>query len=282
MKFSERIGKKTVKEKLQVESIDLDLKNRLWNLYLEQFKDKLCPNDSFGDSAKMQVSKYLWKEFFKQPIYMFPTAPFSSNFSITEFTEYLRKWFYKAEWFEIYDFIEELCHIDENRNANLDFARHCNMALEKEVSGYRLINDKITELTSIEQIQAIEEAFANVDCWSSVKIHLSQALNFLSDRTSPNYRNSLKESISAVESLCKIITEDEKTTLGKALRLIEKKHSIHGALKSAFMKIYGYTSDSGGIRHALLDKDSTVDADEAKFMLISCSAFINYIISKSI
>ena len=44
-------------------------------------------------------------------------------------------------------------------------------------------------------------------------------------------------------------------------------------------KIYFYTNSEGGLRHSLLD-ESKVDQADAKFMLVSCSAFVNYIISK--
>ena len=52
---------------------------------------------------------------------------------------------------------------------------------------------------------------------------------------------------------------------------------IHPALKGAFSKLYGYTSDASGVRHAgeLGGKDSTFE--EAKFMLVSCCAFVNYL-----
>jgi len=46
------------------------------------------------------------------------------------------------------------------------------------------------------------------------------------------------------------------------------------------MAIYGYTSDEGGIRHAMLE-EKIIDFEDAKFMLVSCSAFINYLIMKS-
>lgn len=45
----------------------------------------------------------------------------------------------------------------------------------------------------------------------------------------------------------------------------------------AFAALYGYTSDSGGIRHSLLEDDISVSFEDAKFMLVSCSAFINYL-----
>ena len=70
----------------------------------------------------------------------------------------------------------------------------------------------------------------------------------------------------------------EKTaTLGQALLKIEKKYKLHSALKNAFSALYGYTSDSGGIRHSLLEDDIDVSMEDAKFMLVSCAAFINYL-----
>lgn len=49
-------------------------------------------------------------------------------------------------------------------------------------------------------------------------------------------------------------------------------------MKSAFEKLYGYTSDANGIRHAGNIGGNSSTFEEAKFMLVSCSAFINYLI----
>ena len=54
---------------------------------------------------------------------------------------------------------------------------------------------------------------------------------------------------------------------------------MHPALKLAFKKLYGYTNDKDGIRHSLMDKD-TIDFEDAKYMIVSCSAFVNYVIAK--
>lgn len=55
---------------------------------------------------------------------------------------------------------------------------------------------------------------------------------------------------------------------------------MHKALKNAFSNLYGYTSDTGGIRHALSEDNLEVTMEDAKFMLVSCSAFINYLKTK--
>ncbi len=91
---------------------------------------------------------------------------------------------------------------------------------------------------------------------------------------------SIQCSISAVESQCCILLGDERATLGEALRHLEREGiGLHGALKEAFVKLYGFTSDAGGIRHGSI-QPSDVDQDIAKFMLVTCSAFVNYLISK--
>ena len=75
-------------------------------------------------------------------------------------------------------------------------------------------------------------------------------------------------------------TNSEKGTLGALLQEFQAKTGLHSSLKAAFSKLYGYTSDADGIRHGLMDDDKT-DFHDAKFMLVACSAFINYINGKS-
>ena len=52
-------------------------------------------------------------------------------------------------------------------------------------------------------------------------------------------------------------------------------------MNEAFQKMYGYTNDAGGIRHSLMDGKLVPDFNDAKYMLVLCSAFINYLTSKS-
>lgn len=60
-----------------------------------------------------------------------------------------------------------------------------------------------------------------------------------------------------------------------------KRHSLHNAFKQGVIKLYGWTSDAGGIRHALIEAPEVDEAD-ARFMLVSCSAVVNYLISRCI
>lgn len=79
--------------------------------------------------------------------------------------------------------------------------------------------------------------------------------------------------------MCRVVTGNSRGTLGDALKAIGRKVPLHPALSGAFEKLYGYTSDADGIRHALLDEPSLFQED-ALFMLVSCSAFVSYLIAK--
>lgn len=274
MKFSERLGFKSVKDQLQIDSIDNELKNSLWTIYLEYFLKK-TPNDKWQPGLS-QFAKHLWFGFFKLPIDTLPT--YDDGFVLTEYIiETIREHFFdaKRDWYEIYDLLEFTANY-----ASDEFLEITNKVFDREKSAYRFIDKTIVQITSNEEISEIEEALKKTDKFKSVNTHLKTALLLLSDKKNPDYRNSIKESISAVESICKIFTNNNKSTLGEALNKLEKKCNLHPALKKSFSALYGYTSDDGGIRHALTENDREVDFHEAKFLLVTCSAFTNYLISK--
>jgi len=276
MRFSQRIGKKSVRDSLQIESIDKSLENRMWNTILDDFFNKLDDYDYSGREAELdQILRVIWLEFFEERSDEIDSHD-SGKVYASGVINYIKRWFFKSEWYEKYDLLEFLATLDTHiRNTN--FVVHCNHALKREKAGYRIINGEIVQITAEEEIAEIEEAIQVSTKLKPVNTHLSSALSLLANRENPDYRNSIKESISAIESLASIITGEEKTTLGKALSIIEDKYKLHGALKSAFSSLYGYTSDSGGIRHSLLEDDIEVTFEDAKFMLVACSAFVNYL-----
>jgi hypothetical protein len=60
---------------------------------------------------------------------------------------------------------------------------------------------------------------------------------------------------------------------------MEDEIGLHPALRTAFSSLYGYTSDEDGIRHAILESQN-VGFDEAKFFLVVCSTFSNFVQAK--
>ena len=160
-----------------------------------------------------------------------------------------------------------------------NFVQQLNSEFERLHFAYRVVNNEIAEITSKAEISAIEEA---MDGPENIKKHLDKALRLYAQRPTPDPCNSIKESISAVEAFCREKTNED--TLGKALNKLELNGIVFPKLlKTAWDKLYAYTNQKDtGIRHALMDADSTYtpSVDEALYMLISCSAFINYLRKK--
>ena len=280
MRFSERYGYKPVREIIQKESMDDNLRNGIWSLFTIYLWNQVdySSYQSHGNintsNLKTLIIAY-WLNFFKQPI---DTIPIQFEKVLYK----VRSSFFNCEWHEVYSFIEETLENyprEFKKNKEL-FTKELNNFLEKENSAYRIINNEITPITSEQEIQSIEDTLKNTNQYSGVQQHLNQALKLMSDRQNPDYRNSIKESISAVESICKIVTNEDKATLGKALKIIEDKHGLHAALKGSLSQLYGYTSDADGIRHAMLE-ESNLSYIDAKFMLVACTNFINYLIEKT-
>ena len=196
--------------------------------------------------------------------------------------EYIFSWTHKyfnerRKWinYDKYTKIEKGIKYDE---IEINEFKSINDFFEQECVGYRFVGDRIVKITDPVEIEEIEDA---TRCsFEGCRTHISNALNFLADRDAKDYKNCIKESISAVESICSIITEKPRATLGDALKLLESKRGLKGQLKSAFEKLYNYTNDKGGIRHAEGLFLSEVTFEEAKFMLVCCSAFVNYLIAE--
>lgn len=278
MRFSQRIGKKPEKKDIQIDDIDLELRIRLWNIITVYIFDNLYDNGRNTECSFRTFSTVLYHTFFKYPI---DAIPFSKSDVIIRIKEY----FFKFSWYEVYDFIEFIISFDEDE-LNIEFENFidtCNQILESEFSAYRIVDNKIAPITNEIEIKEIESAISNTNQYTSYigsNIHLHSALKMLSDKTNPDYRNSIKESISAVESISKVISNNAKDSLGGALDKIKGKIKIHQSLEKGFKQIYGYTSDSGGIRHGLMDNPDCAFED-ALFILVSSSAFINYLVVKT-
>lgn len=282
MRFSERIGVKPLRLEFQRDGIDDALRAGLWTALSTtvlkfKYEYNLYGRSNWGpyfDVISTQV--YVW--FFKRPIDRKPNGA-------DDFVKLVRDWFFKAEWFEVYDFIEFVYDVQKSQEAERggkisdSLAKLVNGFLEEEQSAYRLVDGQVTDITNEAEQDSVEAAANPPAGFQAAGTHIRTALALYSDRKNHNYRNVIKEAISAVEATCRLISDQPKATLGDALKTIDNKHGLHPSLKEGLLKLYGYTSDQGGIRHSLLEADN-VDAPDAKFMLVSCSAFCNFLIER--
>ncbi len=273
--FSQRRGLIPVKSIIQKKNMDDALRTGLWNVlyifFLREISNTYKIDYEYGGMGRLLVR--LWMYYFKHPLHELPVYG-------EEYFRWLERYYSSAKWFEVYDFIESILNFYPDKAQRVRFSEACNAVLERELSGYRIVDGFMVDITSEEEIQSVEEALS--DSPNAIKLHLKQALEHYADRENPDYRNSIKESISAVEALCKQITNDPHASLGKALDAIERQATIelNPILKAAFDKLYGYTSNADGIRHSM-SETANLNAEDAKYMLVSCSAFINYLMVKA-
>ena len=279
MTFSQRMGLKPATKVVQKDEMDVDLTNSLWTAITEVYWPPSQPESGLYSDLLLEqlfrgnrvpMLKCLWMNHFKEPV-----DQISGHFSTD--IQHTKERFFKAKWMDKYDFIEAVLECGPEE-LGPRFMKLCNTFLERENSAYRFVNGQITEITSDVEIASVEEAIESAPPFSGARKHLKTALSRMNDRKKPDYRNSIKESISAVESVVKTIFGNKKATIGDALNALEKKGKLHPALKAGFSSLHGWTSDAEGIRHALMEKESLQKPD-ALYMLVTCSAFINYLIA---
>ena len=268
--FSQRMGLKSVRVEIQTEGMTEDLRNRLWSVLHNRY---FWPRDfpEYGDLWPLAC--HLWDAHFRRPVDTLPETGW-------EFTQDMRDHYFSCEWNEVFDLIEAVLKVSPRTGTKEEFTTSCNSVLNDEISRYRLINNQIAPINSEEEKGAIEDAIKGSS--GPVRQHLARALELLSDRKNPDYRNSIKESISAVETLCRQITGKSNATLGKAVNLISNSGvvSFHPSFAEALKKLYGWTNDADGIRHSLMD-ESSLSQEDARFMLVTCSAITSYLTVKA-
>lgn len=284
MRFSDRIGATQASLDLYVDSIPDSLRNSIWNFILE-----LYPN-SAHDDEKRKLCLYLAKHFRKSRVDQVPSRSY-------DVSEWLQSYYFSLPWHQIYNLVEFLVkhhyyilhhvagfHVDQRKLSNLKegMENRFNHMFEVERSGFRFIGGVLSPITDQLELDAVASSIVQLNEAQLVgaKKHIQTALELFSKRPTPDYRNSIKESISAVESVAKIIGTKDGDGISTALKVLGDKANLHGALKSAFEKLYGFTSDDDGIRHAMID-DPSVGFDEAKYMIVSCSAFCSYLLGKA-
>ena len=273
--FSERYGYVKPSEVIIRERITPEIQNAICSCF-----DRL--EKRISQDEYKQINRYLWVYFLNKR---------EHDFDIT------KQWWYKVathcfladdlEWYIILDLVEFVVkYIFKNStSSNIYYLKNFVNDLNSEIArlnyAYRIVDQEIVEITSEEEIKTVETALS--ESGVTVSHHLNEALKLLSKRPEPDSRNSIKESISAVEAFCREKTGEN--TLGKALDKLESNGIvIHKMLKDAIEKLYAYTNQKDtGIRHALMEDDGKYipSLDEAIFMLVTCSSFINYLGKKA-
>jgi AbiJ N-terminal domain 4 len=271
--FSERHGYKDVRTVVQRESLDDATRLELWNLLavLPREFGKL-----YRDPTEHSILEAMWLWYFNKAR---DEMPYDSTV-----WKMLKEAVLTREWNAVFDllelFMKQWDRLQTSGTEDLKgaFLKALNARFESELVGYRFLGLEIAPVDSNAESEAIVAAMTDSESIAGARHALDRAVELLADRQTPDYPNSIKESISAVEAVVKKVTGEG--TLGAGLRKLEDAGlRLHPALREAWSKMYGWTSDDAGIRHAGIDAASA-DQALAKYALVTCSAFVSYLIEE--
>ena len=261
--FSERAGIKPTRALIQNDSLDDPTRTALWNSFLAL--EKALVSDAGGFSAPvLSYYEQVWGSFFERP---------ADEFSESRFKQRMRELHLKGVWSDLFDAIEFLAATASNP-AGIRYSQWVTDDFERYLVGYRLIDSQIVPVSSELEVIAIETALNSAG--SNARTHLRRATEILSNRDKPQHAKVISEAISAVEATVFELTGDN--TLSSGLKKLRSKGvPAHIALIDGWVKLYGYTSDSSGIRHALI-RPEEVDEALAVYFLVTSSAFVNFLL----
>jgi hypothetical protein len=288
--FSIRVGARQVPV-LGLREIPNSLRIGLWNT----FAPWLLEHTMFGDEPKRRF----------QGIYSFHATnwPVDEAYSLDHVRKRLKKWFMdEAPWYSAYDFVQGVPDLVWHGLDNPNIARFkqdnpqgyqyamglirayestLNAMLARHGAPYQYRDGLLLPVTNEHELAEISLAIEQLP-FADARTHVETAAQLLSARPEPDYRNSIKESISAVESLLwdSIGHKGEKMIV--LLNEFEKKYAVevHEAFKQMVVKLYGWTSDDSGVRHGI-SGEVTVGHTEARFALVMCSALVNFLAQKT-
>lgn len=285
-RFSERIGVVSPRDTFQKNFMDERLWSRLWTAMNKTFwKDFSRWLDHDKDDFTRIIIYKIQDEFLGKPID--EIDDYTENF-----LQRLKSDLNKKNWAQFYDLAQFLADFSKIEDSNaqlriiqrraLIFIHLANEVLEAEKSAYRFVAGELIEITDDVEIEEIEQALEDENPFPSVREHLRTALSLFGNRENPDYRNAIKEAISSVESTFSAINQEKSSSLPSAIGKAEKAGlEIPPALKEGIKKIYGWTSDENGVRHALFDGEARVGEAEARLMIVMCASLVNFLIIRS-
>ena len=275
--FSERYGYEQLPGPMQLQQLSDDLRREIWNIIRVNLSNnrKAGDFDYYFDQDFVRFIERIFGKLLKIPEDEVPT-------DYENALKLFKQMILTGSFDQILSLIELIANNDSD---NLRFARRIAKLFDSHAAAYWLDVTrkpyKFFPRSNPEQGDAVQQALKIVGegGMTGASVHLRQAAEHINTQ---QYADSISDSILAVESVARIIDPKAENTLGPALKSLEKAGVVnHPALKAAFLKLYGYTNDEQGIRHALLDKDSPdVGLDEAMFMFGACASFAAYLVSK--
>ena len=273
--FSERNGLVKPSEALIVGDVPHDVANAISSALTRLMR--MMDNSLIGSykSEADELGEYIWSHIMCRSLISYDAPLSGGRVAIASWMQST-----DTEWFRKLDLIEfVISRVDLTLYKN-QFIKELNERFESLGFGYRILGGHVVEIVAESELKSIEDAINQSR--NAISIHIAKALELHSKRPKGDYVNSIKESISAVEAMVRL--ETSKVDFSDAVKEL-KKNGIYlqPRMEDAMIKLYAYTNQPDtGIRHPLMETDSNYvpSSAESLYMLVTCSALVNYLKAK--
>jgi hypothetical protein len=272
--FEQAEGVKPLPTQLQLKEVSPALRAAVWDLiYKEMQRDAYSESNTFETYIGGNWRAIL--EYRHTNLLHRPTDEFDSRWETV--VNEIKNLIMRGDYAQFFGFLQYVMRHPECPRL---FSKRVDGALKFAHAAYRVIDrTTIVPVGSDAERKTIERAFTDL---ASAEFHgARQHLRTAAEQLAVGHvSDSIRESIHAVESAVRVLEQD--ANFSKALAKLDAKVKINGALKAGFNRLYGFTNDEKGLRHALLDAPAAnVDEVDALFMIGACAAFVSYLINKS-
>ena len=275
MFFSERLGLGSQKT-LQLTELNERTRKRILNCFRWVYFSSVYRNVDglkLSDSNIIRFIVQLLDEYFGE------LAQYSTsllNWMIVR--EKIESHILYDPWYQVYDLIEFFLQKYPYKRDNLKFIACINKVFEEENVGYRIIENRVVPIFEKSEVHEVINALQRTSEWKGVYDDLMSALGHFSDRKRPDYKDAIANSVRAIEGVAKLITHREGT-LGELMPKVQQILGLDENFAKAIGQLWRYANKVA--RHSDPEAQKTPSFEDAKFILITASVIINYLISKA-
>jgi len=197
--------------------------------------------------------------------------------------EILETWLETPDWAKFLDICEliSLSFYKKHPTKRGEFSKRLNSLFREENIGYEMQEGKIERINNEFTDRYIKDAriLLKDPHFKGADQHFEKAIKALNIRPNPDAENCIKDAVSAIESVGRIITKKEKALLSDIIKDAVKKGAIPQPLDQTFQKVYAYRGNEPGVAHGAVDVSKVTEA-EAELILAMSAAMIIYLIKK--
>jgi len=186
-----------------------------------------------------------------------------------------------CDWWRFYDICELLYRNLHYSPYMQQLSEDINKLFVDEQLGFEMRKGKVEKVGSGFIDAKVKEAryLLKEPEFKGADEHFEKAIKALNVRPNPDVENCIKDAVSAIESVGRIIVKNDKALLSDIIKDMAKKGTIPKPLDQAIQKVYAYRGSEPGVAHGAVQA-SKVTVDEAEFVLGMAAAIIIYLVKK--